>query len=414
MNRSVKLSLWMGCAGLLAVALLGHWYYWYAPRARAGSPGDGDWTAGVFLGADDLPIRLWIPFPHQNLAALEGAVSDLQGLSAVSSYLLAEDLLSLPSFGPFRMPPARDLVIAGTPQGDRIVVGATVYPLVARLARAAGRLAGNPWLSGGSVELQGRTVEVEWRDGVWLAAQGPVSEGDPSLLPALEPAHALFSLGQPLGPVPGGHYRLDVGARGWRIASADHIPMQVAGPPSGPRIPPGLALVAMSASSDAARDPILRMFVLLSGEGGATEQLTRAVVGHRGSGERWLLPAEKLLSGLGFEVTDSTLDAWALVAYDELAIQQVVRQLPALSGWLESLEGESLELAIWVNLAAARGSLEGLARALSSLPLPATHQIRAWTLAAQSLASLDSSGSLSLRIEGQPPRLELRFERQGL
>ena len=412
MNRSVKLSLWIGCSVLVVLALSGHWYYWYAPRARSGSLTPGASTTQFLLGADEVPLRLWIPFPHQNLGALERAADDLRGLSGVSSYALAQDLATLPSFGPFRLPPARDMVIAGSPDGDRILVAASVYPLVARLARVAGKLAGNPWLSGGSVELQGRTVEVEWRDGMWLAAQGSFESGNTRPVPDLEPTYALLSLKRAFGPVPGGLYRLDVGETGWRIVkTGPEVPRQAG---SLPRqiVPSELALVAASADPGPPRDTTLRTFVLLAGEGGATEQISRAVVGHRGLGERWPLPAEKLLSGLGFEVSEAAVGGWSLAAYDPSAIRDVADQISSINDLLGPMEEESLDLGIWMDLAAARGALDGLVRALNALPLPATEQVRMWTVAAHSLASLDSSGSLSLRIEGEPPGLELRFEKQ--
>ena len=414
MNRSAKLLLWTGCSLLLGLALLGHWYFWYAPRARTGSPDDSASTTQLFLSADEVPLRLWIPFPHQNLGALERAIESLHGLSGVSSYVLAQDLATLPSFGPFRLPPARDLVIAGSPDGDRIVVAASVYPLVARLARVAGRLAGNPWLSGGSVELQGRTVEVEGLDGRGRAAQGGFEKDRARpVLPDLEPTHALLNLSRPFGPVPGGLYRLDVGEMGWRIVNAESEVLAVADSSPHQVVPTELALVAASADPGSARDSTLRMFVMLAGQGGATEQIARAVVAHRGPGERWPLPAEKLLSGLGFEVSETAVEGWSLAAYDASAIRAVSGQLASISGLLGPVEEESLDFGIWMDLDAARGALDGLVRALNALPLPASEQVRMWTMAAHSVASLDSAGSLSLRIEGQPRRLELRFEKQS-
>jgi hypothetical protein len=46
--------------------------------------------------------------------------------------------------------------------------------------------------------------------------------------------------------------------------------------------------------------------------------------------------------------------------------------------------------------------------------LPATEQLRLWAMAARSLGSLDSSGSLSLRIGGSPSRLVMRFDREDV
>ena len=192
MNRPNRWSLWSGIAALLIVAMIGHWYYWYAPRSRTGSPRAEAPTSQVFFGESELPLRLWVPYPHQNLAALEDAVGDLAGWTEVSSYLIAEDLAILPSFGP---------------AGDRLVVAADVYPLVASLARVAGWLAGNPWLAGGSIDLQGSRLQVDWRGSTWMVIQGNVAlTGEPNV-PELPPTHALLGLEQPYGLVPMGLLR---------------------------------------------------------------------------------------------------------------------------------------------------------------------------------------------------------------
>ena len=413
MNRTTKFSLGLGGAALLVVALVSHAYYWYAPRARVGSPAVEAPTSQLFFGARDLPLRVWIPFPHQNLAALEHAIGDLEGLSEVSSYLMSQDLAALPSFGPFRMPPARDLVLAGSADGSRIVVGATVYPVVAGLARLAGRLAGNAWLAGGPVELHGKTVEVEWRDGMWIATQGEGAELQTLPVPDLEPTHSLLRLEQSLGPVPEGLYRVDVEARGWRIVSAEPEAMRASDARPRAKLPSELAVVAASIGSQSPPNAVIETFVLLSDVGGAGEQIARSVVTHRGVGERWQLPGERLLSGLGFEVSEGTQDGWSLAGYDEAAVDAVAGQLSSLSELLESVDEAPLNLGIWLDLAAAQGALDGVVDTLTALPLPATEQIRLWTMAARSLASLDQSGSLSLQIGGLPPRLAMRLERQG-
>jgi hypothetical protein len=404
----------MGGVALLIVALFGHWYFWYAPRARTGSPGETSLTSHVLFGADDLPLRLWVPYPHQNLAALESTIGDLEGMSAVSSYLISQDLASLPSFGPFRLPPARDLVVAGSPDGDRIVVAASVYPVVALLARLAGKLAGNAWLAGGPVELHGRTVVVEWRDGVWLAAQGEVAEPEGQSLPDLLPSHALLNLTGSLGPVPEGLYRLDVEARGWRIVSAEPDAIQASDSRPPVVLPSGIALLAASTERKSTASSVIETFIMLSGVGGAGEQIARSVIAHRGAGERWDLPAERLLSGLGFEVSEGTRDGWSLAAYDEAAIHEVAGLLSLISDLLGSVGEAPLDLGIWLDLADARGALDGIARTLGALPLPESEQIRLWKMAAESLASFDSVGSLSLRIGGSPRRLEMRLDRAGL
>lgn len=403
----MKFSFWIGGVVLLIVALWGHWYYWYSPRTRTGSPGGGTTTSQVFFGGSDLPLRLWIPFPHQNLAALERSVGDLEGVSEISSYLMSRDLASLPSFGPFRLPPARDLVIAGSPGGDRVVVAANVYPVVARLARLAGRLAGNAWLAGGTVQLHDSTVEVEWREGTWLAVQGDSVGREGGPVPDLVPSHALVKLNRPFGPVPEGLFRLDLEADGWSVVNAEPPAKKASDARPRTALPSGLALVAASTAPGSPPDSVTRTFVMLAEAGQVGDPLSRSVIAHRGSGQRWQLPAESLLSGLGFEVTETSRDGWSLAAYEEAALHEVEARLGSISELLASVDESPVELGIWMDLAEARGALEGLVRALSALPLPMSEQLRLWTIAANSLASLDPSGSLSLWIAGSPPRLEL-------
>ena len=412
MNRPIRWSLWSGVAALLIVAVIGHWYYWYAPRSRTGSPRAAAPTSQVFFGQSELPLRLWVPYPHQNLAALEGAVGDLAGWTEVSSYLIAEDLAILPSFGPFRLPPARDLAVRGSPAGDRLVVAADVYPLVARLARVAGWLAGNPWLAGGSIDLQGSRLQVEWRGSTWLATQGNAAlTGEPNV-PELPPTHALLGLEEPYGPVPMGLYRLDVTDRGWRLASIDAPPERSTGSWATVKLPPSLALVAAATSSKSEAVTTTRVLAMPAGTDDVGEQLTRSVVAQRGGGERWRLPTERLLSGLGFEVREAAIGEWSAVAFDDGALREVTGQLPQISGLIDAVEDSPLVLGLWLDVAAARRALEGLVRAIESLPLPVADQVRQWTVAAKALSCLESEGSLRLQITGSPPRLEARFQGQ--
>jgi hypothetical protein len=207
---------------------------------------------------------------------------------------------------------------------------------------------------------------------------------------------------------------LDVETRGWRIVNAEAAAMEASD--AGPRavLPSGLALVAASIGPGSTPDSAIETFVMLSGARGAGEQIARSVVAHRGTGDRWQLPAERLLSGLGFEVSAAAREGWSLAAYDEAAIDQVAGRLSSISELLGSVEEAPLELGIWLDLAEARGALSGLVRTLDALPLPATEQLRLWAMAARSLGSFDSSGSLSLRIGGSPSRLVMRFDREDV
>ena len=75
------------------------------------------------------------------------------------------------------------------------------------------------------------------------------------------------------------------------------------------------------------------------------------------TGERWQLPAERLLSGLGFEVSEGAQEGWSLAAYDEAAVDASGRSSsPRSPNLLGSVDEAPLELGIWLDLAAAPGS----------------------------------------------------------
>ena len=204
----------LGVVLVLAVlaAATAHIAYWYAPRERPGRPDPSDLPARL-LAAGPLPIRLWIPYPHQNLAALERAASDAGSTIAVLVAVAGVQRADLPRFGPFRVPPSRELCVASDARGREVIAVARVYPGLAALARLAGRLAGNPWLAGGEVEMNGRPARVGWAGGgIWWVAStpgfDPAALGDPRGLPD-EPALAIVRLESSVSLFPEGWYRLE-------------------------------------------------------------------------------------------------------------------------------------------------------------------------------------------------------------
>ena len=198
--------LWLG---LLVLALLAaHVVYWYLPRERAVAPrlaaamaaaarsaaspqGGRAVAAGEpleVLAAGRYDLCLWVPYPHQNLGVLAGAVDDLPGVIAAAVRLsrgaggaqdedagaagaAAKEPQDLPTFGPFEVPPASELVACADLAGGRLRVVARIYPALAAVARLAGRLAGNPWLAGGEA---GR-MRIAWDGRLWTVIAGEES-----------------------------------------------------------------------------------------------------------------------------------------------------------------------------------------------------------------------------------------------
>jgi hypothetical protein len=213
----------------VALAAVAHAAYWYLPRERAGRPSS---EASALLADERWPQTLWVPFPHQNLGRLERRVGDLRRRLELWSSA-GGNPPELPSFGPFVLPPARELVVAHAGGKRALQVELSVYPLVRLVARSAGAIAGNPWLAGG--EIRSRTGEggrVEWRRGRWIyrttsVPREAVQEArDPGPADRRGASLALLRLRRPAGPLPPESYRLERLRGGLELRAGD--------PPSGP------------------------------------------------------------------------------------------------------------------------------------------------------------------------------------
>ncbi len=158
-----------GLVLLLLIGGIGHVYYWYWPRSRPAQPRSTSQVAGLVLRETGPDIRLWVPYPHQNLGAFERHLGGLDAVGVAMEDLLGTAPLELPSFGPFRLPPAREMAIATDKEGRGLVAVARVYPMAAKLFRVAGWLASNPWMAGGELTLGGRRVRVAWQGDLWMA-----------------------------------------------------------------------------------------------------------------------------------------------------------------------------------------------------------------------------------------------------
>jgi hypothetical protein len=187
---------------LLVVALLtAHVFYWYVPRERAAAPrlpvqsehaarraaggGAGRPAGGEplqVLAAGDYDVCLWVPYPHQNLGALAAAIGDLGDVVGAAARLTSggggeaaprpQEPEEAPTFGPFEVPPANEMVACSDLAGGRprrLRVVARIYPVLAVVAKLAGRLAGNPWLAGGTAG----PMRIAWEGRLWSVTSGP-------------------------------------------------------------------------------------------------------------------------------------------------------------------------------------------------------------------------------------------------
>ena len=207
----------LGLGALLAIA--GHVAWWYLPRARPVGPRDGSPVAAL-LASQDFPAAVWVPYPHQNLAHLRQVAGAGPASLRALARLAGLPSPALPTFGPLALPPSSEIAVASDEVGERFIVRAQVYPAFAAFARLAGRLAGNPWLRGGEILVEGRRADVAWRGNLWtvassgLSLEAPARDAAPVALGQAGPRQAgagglaWIRIRQAADPLPAGLYRL--------------------------------------------------------------------------------------------------------------------------------------------------------------------------------------------------------------
>jgi hypothetical protein len=377
---------------LLLLVLLGaHVVYWYMPRERAVAPqveraaaprlplAEGGADRG---GSTDEPLRLlaggaydvcvWVPYPHQNLGVLAAAVGDLQEVAAAAARLSAGEPAPRsrepeepPTFGPFEVPPASEMVACSDLAGGRLRVVARIYPALSLVAKLAGRLAGNPWLAGGDA---GRS-HIAWNGRLWSVDAGEASP-PPAAPPPAMPSSATPSSTPPaasggalggdipeslalvhwLGArpeIPAGYYALTrsgsdlsltlvgadpagAGAAASRALSAAVAPAALlvavgpewrvgaSSPPSSPPLPPAaLALFEVGGSRVSSLGDLPGLAVFNA-------------PGPPGS-ERWRLPTEGIFRLLAGRLPAAEAAGWRILALDSGSLRQAEAIAPRLA-----------------------------------------------------------------------------------
>jgi hypothetical protein len=447
----------LGCLAsvLVAAGLLGtHGWVQYGPRERAGAPVAGG-LPDRLLEDRSFDLALWLAYPHQNLAVFrrelggegptrEWAAAVLR-LAEVRSR--AEPEISLPAFGPFPVPPARELTLAIGEAGERsrspagALLAARVYPALVWIGRSAGAIAGNPWLSGGEVRAFGQPARVSWDGAVWRVAS---EAADPGALAAArtvhggisrEPALARLRVGSGLasGGLPAGGYRLFRP----RDAPTD-LELALEGPRNGEKgvpeetweadpfeaLGPELAAAGVAAawaqgtSAQGSRGGRVGLVLLYHGGGrgrlppmavlapASTPASTRAPEAPR----RLRLLQERLPSFLREELERAPAGPWLALASDEDALAAACR-LAARLPRPEALPDRFL----WVDLPALRGLVDTVVELLEDVPLFPRGELRRWRDVRTAMGPLEGFGRLTLlsRPERPPqPRWRLRLHRR--
>ncbi len=407
---------WLLVSAAVTVAAVGHFLFHYAPRARPAAPGDSPVSA--LLANADFPAAAWVPYPHQNLSRLR----QLAGAEPTSLRALARlaglPSPSLPGFGPLALPPSTEIAVASDETGERFVVLAQVYPAFAAFAKLAGQLAGNPWLKGGEIVVDGRTAEVSWSGSLWRVVSSDLAV---DVLTPKEGAGAVAAEGaglawiriwQSVEPLPAGLYRLWEDGAGLSITSRN-------GSPEGSAAASdaltrdldglGLFLLVFAGGNEALGEPA-RSLAFFDQEQDKQLELPRIAAIHEPGSERWSLPGESLLELAGREPRTATEGAWAIAALDSKSLEEARRVASALGG----LRGGSLAWGLWFDLDGGLTEVRRIARLLGEVPIVPRRQVERWSDAQRVLEPLaarythlsatvsEESHVFSLRLEPRP------------
>ena len=380
----------------------------FAPRERAGVPSP---ELAALLGEDSPFERaLWLASPHQNLGALDERVGDLELYLAELSRLTGVVRPRLPSFGPFALPPARELALAWNGSGESFLGVARIEPGVGWMARIAGRLAGNPWLAGGRIESGGRSFEVRWQGPLWIVACGlPAALDPPAARPesarepeARAPAIAQLVLRREVGPVSPGRYVLARSTDGLEVRSGV-LPETVQ--PASEWSFPGVALWVSSTDRGPIGGPGL--FLLWAAAEGA---IPRAAALQRGGGRSFRLPGEALLELVGGGEPAYRL-GWTVRGTQKSARREALMMVPWFERHLPRPGGRGPWLGRAGRLvpAASVRTLALLAGHLEKLPLLPASEVQKVSASLRLLAPFQGCAALSFEIWHEPEGTRLRL-----
>lgn len=391
-------------SGLVALSLLvaAHWAYWYRPRERSGVPGVETVPGRIFVGSE-LPYRVWLPYPHQNLAELERALGDVEELMRSVARLSGRPMPRMPSFGAARVPPSSELVLATDESGESFIAAAKVYPMPGLLARWAGRLAGNPLLVGGRSEIDGRAVDVSWVDRTWIVASAGVAPPASAVgSERSDAALAWLRLTAPRGRLPAGEYRLrreegDLLLQGGDPATLGELERLASLQAPLP------VLTVQSFRSEGAFGA--RALGLVSGVDsiGGLPGAASAFLGSR----RWRLPGERILDLVGDGAPSLEIGGWRVVALEEDSLSRG----GAIVEFSRRLEGHSpLSVALWIELREARRLVDQVAAALEEVPIIGRREARRWHAASSVLTPLARYQRLTAFVSLEPAAVAVRLE----
>jgi hypothetical protein len=401
---------------LLLLLAAGHIWYWYLPRAHGGALEPGGAPARVLLGGD-FDTAVWLAYPHQNLAAVEG-VEDPGEYLAAAARLYRREPLVLPPFGPFSVPPARELAAGWDAGGERFAVAARVYPAFALIGRLAGWVASNPWLAGGLVEGRYGRVRVSWDGFLWTAVSQGATLPQEAPTPPSGDLVALARLGRGAGVVPPGLYSLRLEAAGLAVdLLADGGATNVSVAVLEEQLRPPLGLLGL-AVTDGRRQAVALFegpsFAVLRAAGPPDAPQEGSSMGS----DRLPLAGMGLALLLGENGYSGIEEEWQLLAAGSEAYDRGAQLVAPVSRAFDEREADGtqrLVAAVVTNPQRAVGLLDELAAALRALPMEdpqlAAARVDDLELLLRPLAGYGFGSVIILR---QPDRVALRLSREAL
>jgi hypothetical protein len=397
---------------ILALLAVGYLLYSYWPRERAAVPSE---VTARLLASGEYGACLWVPYPHQNLGKLEGTIDDPAAYLAAAARVADLPAPVIRPFGPFAVPPSREIVACSDLDGKRFLLMAKVYPGLAAVARLAGRLADNPWLRGGDIkEAQGtndaveeRVLHVVWRDGYWTVRLGDEPKPEGGSAPAYPASLGVFHLGEEVSDLPAGDYVLQRQGE-----DLDATLLGAAAPPPPPAFTQGAdapALLAVAgadwpADSEKPLPPAAMMLFdsrggLSLGPMGTLPGL--AILNPEGE-KRWGLPAKGLGGLLAQNLPNGNAAGWSVVALDDESLARAEALAPRISE-LAPPDGDgegAMILGLWLRPEPALRRVSQFRKGLEKFPLAERRQIdrwRDWETLLSPLAACERASAVATR-----------------
>lgn len=427
MRRFAKLILFL----LVLLLIAGHILRSYWPRERPAAP-DPNGLPARLMASGAYEACFWMPYPHQNVGELSQVVNDGSAWLEAAARVAGVPPPVLPSFGPFPVPPSKEIAVCSDLDGERFSVAAQVYPALGRIARAAGTVADNPWLAGGEItETRGtgdavvqRALRVAWTAGVWTVTAG---DATPPLGPVGQPLLHPRSLGivrleREISGFPDGDYLLRRREGDLELARDSSEPVPNVAEPweGGPR--PVLLVVSGASWPDAEPRPLAAAAFALfeTGEGagksfGPFGKLPGAAIFHPPGSKRFSLPGEGLTGLLAGGLPRAEAAGWQILAMDGSSLHRAEALAPRLAELAPPDVTEALNrddrllLGLWLQPRPAVVLVSRVRRFLEKVPIADPEQVRRWRDWETLLGPAARCDQVTLASTQKPVSFRLRF-----